>query len=745
MINKPKFRPHYRAVTIPDEGVLLLGENDSRIIRSKQQAQIAELIDGNRSSDEIAGLASEHMDAAIAWSILLKLEKSGLIEEAGSHEIPENAAFWFSLGAAPPVPGSGIRVFAETDGLAGTMEASLRRFGINPVVAGSLQEIGPAANSDGLDVILARDYLDDQLLEIADMQRNSDRRWLLARPFGTNIWVGPLFGPDAGCMHCLNRRMAALSPAQLLAAKFDPSNGMTPPLGIVPGSRDIACGIVAAETAKIMAGADSDLGGAIREISIQDWSSRLHRVVTIPPCKACGGLPVRENGPLQLKADPIRFSADGGYRTVTPEETLQHYDHLVSPLGGIVARLTPKEGNAEIGVTCIAEEFGRQRPEKLAHLVAAFRVTNMGKGRTLPQATAGALCEAIERYSLLPQGTESLQQGSLNELADSAIHPNAVMGYSEVQYRDRVEWNKRHKSYFHFVPDRFDPDRVTDWVAVWSLTKQQFRLLPYELLYFSPVPEGVARTCASCSNGCASGNTIEEAILQGFLELAERDAIAMWWYNRLRRPAVELDAFDDEWFAALVPTYRSLNREIVLLDITNDLGIPVYAAISWRTDGPPERICIGFGCHFDARLAAQRAATEIVQMLSIDLVGDTEAMRQFADGWLETVTRANNPYLDPVGTTKPSSAAGHPMPGQGTIAGCIDWCRRTVESRGMEMMVHDLTRPDAGMPVAKVIVPGLRHFWSRYAPGRLYDVPVALGWTDTPTEEADLNPIPFFF
>src|SRR5690606_30411941 len=30
-----------------------------------------------------------------------------------------------------------------------------------------------------------------------------------------------------------------------------------------------------------------------------------------------------------------------------------------------------------------------------------------------------------------------------------------------------------------------------------------------------------------------------------------------------------------------------------------------------------------------------------------------------------------------------------------------------------------------GMPAVKVIVPGLRHFWARFAPGRLYDVPVA--------------------
>jgi len=60
------------------------------------------------------------------------------------------------------------------------------------------------------------------------------------------------------------------------------------------------------------------------------------------------------------------------------------------------------------------------------------------------------------------------------------------------------------------------------------------------------------------------------------------------------------------------------------------------------------------------------------------------------------------------------------------------------------VLVHDLTRPDVGFPVAKVIVPGMRHFWRRLAPGRLYDVPVALGWIPRRLEEGELNPTSLF-
>ena len=72
----------------------------------------------------------------------------------------------------------------------------------------------------------------------------------------------------------------------------------------------------------------------------------------------------------------------------------------------------------------------------------------------------------------------------------------------------------------------------------------------------------------------------------------------------------------------------------------------------------------------------------------------------------------------------------------------MEQCRALVEAKGMEFLVLDQTRPDIGMPVVRVIVPGLRHFWERFAPGRLFDVPVEMGWRDGSVAEADLNPVP---
>ena len=89
--------------------------------------------------------------------------------------------------------------------------------------------------------------------------------------------------------------------------------------------------------------------------------------------------------------------------------------------------------------------------------------------------------------------------------------------------------------------------------------------------------------------------------------------------------------------------------------------------------------------------------------------------------------------------------ADYPAPRFESLADEIEHGRRLVEAKGMELLVLDQTRPAIGLPVVRVLVPGLRHFWRRFAPGRLYDVPVTMGWARRPLSEADLNPLPVAF
>src|SRR5204863_3537779 len=73
----------------------------------------------------------------------------------------------------------------------------------------------------------------------------------------------------------------------------------------------------------------------------------------------------------------------------------------------------------------------------------------------------------------------------------------------------------------------------------------------------------------------------------------------------------------------------------------------------------------------------------------------------------------------------------------GQVAACVNLVKRA----GLDFLVLDQSRPDIEVPVVRVIVPGLRHFYRRFAPGRLYDVPVKLGLRDRPLSENELNPL----
>ncbi|MHB1558908.1 MAG: YcaO-like family protein, partial [Isosphaeraceae bacterium] len=321
--------------------------------------------------------------------------------------------------------------------------------------------------------------------------------------------------------------------------------------------------------------------------------------------------------------------------------------------------------------------------------------------------------------------------------------------FSERQYRERDAWNAR-KSRYNFVPLPLDPSAEIDWTPVWSLTRGEVRYLPSAFCYYDyPHPEG-GPFCVACSNGNAAGNTLEEAILQGFLELVERDSVALWWYNRLRRPGVDLASFGEPYLDRVGAFLRERGRSFWAIDLTSDLGVPVFAAISREDEGSDQRIMLGFGAHLDASVALMRAVTEMNQMLSWVMTGPGEEGREEAitdaetRHWLRTATVENQPYLLPDPATARRTADSYARTSSDDLAEDVRACQRLVEERGMEMMVLDQTRPEIGLPVAKVIVPGLRHFWARFAPGRLYDVPVSLGWLDRPLAEDELNPIPMF-
>ena len=218
----------------------------------------------------------------------------------------------------------------------------------------------------------------------------------------------------------------------------------------------------------------------------------------------------------------------------------------------------------------------------------------------------------------------------------------------------------------------------------------------------------------------------------------ERDAYAIWWYNRVQRAEVDLGEFDDSYIQELKSRFAETGRRLWVLDVTSDFGIPSFVAVTHWMDNGRENIEFGSGAHFDMRIALLRALTELNQFLSIGLAGGRKAVKSDIDGAAALRLR-DHPFLTP--THKPPV-----KPDSGAKFGRLDTreqvtrCVQIAKQKGLDFLVLDQTRPDIGVPVVRVIVPGMRHFYRRFAPGRLYDVPVKLRLRDRPVSEDELNP-----
>lgn len=743
MITRPIFKSIYDVQVVEPEGVFLFSEQEPFFLKGPLFCRIAPLLDGQHTIEDIMTTLSKEFGLLQTRFALAFLEQRDHIVEAHEGISAERAAMWQSLGVNSALAEERL---TETS-------VSVRSFGEVPsdafISALTTQGIRVEVNGDFI-VALAEDYLEEGIAELNREMLETQRTWLLVKPSGTVLWMGPLFKPGkTACWECLAQRIRLnRSVDGYVQQRIGRSTPFKTARAALPASLQAACNIATFETVRAIIGAETEtLMNTITTFDLLSRRSERHTVIQRPQCPICGQLPANQNEviPIKLRPAPKEFTTDGGHRTILPEKTLERFAHHVSSITGIIRNLerTPVANAPFIHVFDSGENRSLTNFQNLEILRKSLRSRAGGKGVSETQARASAIGEALERYSGMLQGDEPIIRATYLELGEHAIHPNACMLYSEQQFAQRSEWNTRNSRYCR-VPEPFDKTQTIEWTPVWSLTDAAPFYLPTSYCYYTQLES--SRYAPGNSNGAAAGNTLEEAILQGFLELVERDSVALWWYNRIGRPAVDLDSFGEPYFIKMRETLKRMHRDLVVLDLSSDLGIPVFAAVSWCINQPQEQIIFGYGAHLSARVGILRAITEMNQFLPwvFPLLGQKKDSTDEMTVWLREATRINQPYLVPL-ESPPLRATDYPILESNDLRDDVLRCQSIVEAKGMKLLVLDQTRPDVGLAVAKVFVPGLRHFWTRFAPGRLYDVPVQLGWLSNPLTENELNPIPMFW
>jgi YcaO-like protein with predicted kinase domain len=383
---------------------------------------------------------------------------------------------------------------------------------------------------------------------------------------------------------------------------------------------------------------------------------------------------------------PKRFRR-GTHRTTNPAETLELVRPLAMQMG--ITRLGNITGLDRIGIPVAIAVRPNSRSVSVAQ----------GKGLDLPQAMASALMEACETFHA------------------EAIGPLRFAAYRDLVRRDNVIDpatlcpGARH----------FNQASVVSWVEGYDLLRREPCWVPAEIVhtdYTLAQPDG---TFLAGSNGLASGNHPIEAVNAALYELVERDAIAVWMAQPLRRRvsrALDLASVADPDCRALLARYAAARIAVRVWDVTTDIAIASFLCeIRDSSAGDPRRPTRfhGSGCHADRAIALARALTEAAQTRLTYIAGirDDLSPDEYRTAPSDDIRDA---LLDALAVTSaPIPFAAAPNFAATDLGEDLRWALKRLETASIDRVIAvDLTRPDLMIPVVRLVIPGLE--WDPHHP-----------------------------
>ncbi|HEY3419249.1 MAG TPA: YcaO-related McrA-glycine thioamidation protein [Methanomassiliicoccales archaeon] len=380
-----------------------------------------------------------------------------------------------------------------------------------------------------------------------------------------------------------------------------------------------------------------------------------------------------------------KVAADGpeGYRTEDPEETLSRIEPLIKKAG--ISRVADITGLDRIGIPV----FSTIRPSAETGAISIYN----GKGLTPTQARISAIMEGIERYSAEMHGDVLVRELMDDMLAKgNALDPRELILpiYTKMRLKDMpIAWSKG--------TDIGDDREI---------------LVPASAVFHPYSSSADLTLFRSNTNGLASGNTLPEATLHGLCEVVERDA---WSLSEVKRKVVSDITIGEEkgLLKDTLERFTSKGVEVHLKNLTSDIGMPVIAAaaddVQLQDAG---LLTLGIGAHPSPRVAALKALTEVAQSRLTQIHGAREDT-VMAEGnrklGYDRVKRMNQLWFGKA----PSSMGIDELENidQGSIEANITGIVNRIHVVGLRSVITvDLTRKEIGVPVVRVVVPGLEVF-----------------------------------
>ncbi len=380
---------------------------------------------------------------------------------------------------------------------------------------------------------------------------------------------------------------------------------------------------------------------------------------------------------LELKRCP-KYSRETGIRNVPPEETLAR----VLPLLNMAGMGEPEEITDDIGIPVFS--IDRQ---VTAHGKPKYY---NGKGVTREQAMASAVMECIERYSAEMREDDEVVFGTYEQACEvmSAVNPIDLI---------LPIW----------AIDRLQGAEIA-WTSGYDMFRGEDVWVPACEVFYPYVPDTDLQLYKFHTNGIATGNTMEEAVLHAMFELIERDAWSIAEYRNTAVPDVVVDP--DSVPGRLIAKFAEKGVEIHLKDLTSDIGVTtIGAAADDVVTKDPEMLTIGVGTHLNPEIAAIRAITEVAQSRATHKDGkkiNAQLQRVTNEMGYDRIKQMNRVWY--AETDRRVALSDMVDESTDDVLDDIEVVLGKLVDAGFDSVIAcDLTRPELNVPVVRMVIPNM--------------------------------------
>ncbi|MBQ2815337.1 MAG: YcaO-like family protein [Clostridia bacterium] len=340
-----------------------------------------------------------------------------------------------------------------------------------------------------------------------------------------------------------------------------------------------------------------------------------------------------------------------------------------------------------------------------------------GKGVTKEFALASAYGELMERLQLGYIGVGGLQKDGNFSINDSQ---NETVSVKDLLSKNEKWYNAFSDGLFMFTGERCSSENIIKQYADenGNIVVTPYYCLNTQTKEYLPT---VMRKSMYTANGCAAGNTPEEAIVQALSEIAERHCLIRMINEDVTPPDIPEQVLKQFQISYDIISYlRNNGFRVVVKDCSFGEKFPVVSVCI--IDKKTGRYHTHFGAYPVFEIALQRSLTESFQGRNIESIAEHEDFQFKKESGFD-ISNLRNELIFGVSKKSAFFFEGNPKyPYNNDVGFCGEnnkqlfrQCIEYFKSMGLDILVRDCSC--LGFPTYQVIIPGYSEvFYQRLSP-----------------------------